>query len=362
MPRAQPLTAVVSIAVHLAVAGPVLAQTAPVTLEPLEPIGCFDCDGPALFGSIQALAVTTTGGVVVGDRDPPMVRLFGPDGEPVGTFGRRGEGPGEFRYVSGVAPLADGGVLVSDMMRPRLTAFGPDGEVRGTTRLGGAVMRLQSGPRGRSVAAQEAQWATMSAAVHLVGATGAVIATPLATTAERILDPEGHPVAPGLLSMAIDGDGRVAVAESYTYRISILDATGAEVAVVGRDIPRTERTPEEVADLAAAFARGPGAAEAVAAGGSASDAPKPRRVDPLRPHFPMGALAWDDDDRLWVKTARGGPGRTVFDLFGSDGAFLGELGVELELGDWAVGRGMLVGVSEDPEFGVNTVARWRVSG
>jgi hypothetical protein len=39
-------------------------------------------------------------------------------------------------------------------------------------------------------------------------------------------------------------------------------------------------------------------AEAVAAGGRASDAPGAPDVDPLRPHFPLGALAGDDEGRL----------------------------------------------------------------
>lgn len=338
------------------------AQTAPLTLEPLDPIGCLACEGPTSFGTIRAVAVTPDGGVVVADRDPPMLRLFDAGGEPVRGFGRRGEGPGEFRFVSGVAVLPDGGLLVSDMMTPRLTAVGADGALRGTERLDAPVMRLAGSPDGRHVAAQAAQWTTMSAAVHLVDGSGRVVATPLATTEGRILDDEGRPVAPGLLSMAVDAAGRVAVAEGHAYRIPILDADGAEVDVIARDIPRSERTDAEIAELADALARGPGAREAVAAGGRASDAPRPPEVDPLRPHFAPGALAWDGAGRLWVRTARGGPGRTVFDVFAPDGSFLGELPVEVEIGAWSVGRGLLVGVTEDADLGVQTVVRWRVVG
>jgi len=291
-----------------------------------------------------------------------MIRVFDAAGAPTRSFGRGGEGPGEFGFVSGIAVLPDGGVLVSDMMTPRLTAFGPDGVLRGTTRLDAPIMRLRASPDGRHIVAQAAEWATMSAAVHLVDDTGAVVATPLPTTEGRMLDAEGRSVAPGLLSMAVDTEGDVAVAGSYTYRIPVLDPTGAEVAVVARDIPRTERTDAEIRELADALSRGPGAREAIAAGGRAADAPPAPEVDPLRPHFAPGALDRDGDGRLWVRTARGGPGRTLFDVFAPDGEFLGELGVDVEIGAWSVGRDLLVGVTEDPALGVNSVVRWRLTG
>ena len=357
-----PLPGACVVAATLATPGGTWAQTVPVTLRPLDPIGCFECDGPELFGSIGVVAITADGGVVVSDRDEPMIRVFDGEGRSVATFGRRGQGPGELRFVSGLAPLPDGGVMTSDMMQPRLTAYGPDGTVRGTTRTEAAIVGLRASPDGGSVVAQEAQWSTMSVAVHLVDAAGETVATPIPTTVGRFLDKDDDPIAPGLLSMAVDRAGRVAVAYGYRYEIMILDGSGEEVATISRDVARTERTPEEIAVLADRLARGPGAAEAVAAGGRASDAPPPPNVDPLRPHFGLGALAWDEAGRLWVKTARGGPGRTIFDLFDRDGAFLGEVPIEVDILAWSVGKGMLVGVREDPEFGVHTVARWRVVG
>ncbi len=337
-------------------------QVAPVTLDPLPPVGCMECEGPELFGLIRALDVTPDGGFVVADRDPPIVRFFAADGTPGAAFGRHGEGPGEFRRAAGVAALPDGGLVVSDMMTPRLTILGPDGDVRSTVRVDGAIMRLQSAPGGVPIAAQEAQWATMSAGIHLVDERGAVVATPLPTSVDRVLDREGRPASPGLVSMAVDASGRVAVGMGHTYSIRILDASGQVVDSIVRDVARTERTPEEVEALRAAYSRGRAAAAAEAAAGGGGVGRQSIQIDPLRPHFPTDALAWDDAGRLWVRTFRGGPGRTVFDLFSPDGAFLGEIGLDVELGLWSIGHGLLVGVTEDPDFGVHSVARWRVSG
>jgi len=337
---------------------PASAQVAPLRLEPLADIGCAACGGSEAFGLIRGVEVMSDGGLLVADRDPPLLRRFGPDGRAVNSFGRRGEGPGEFQFISGVAAFGDGGILVADMMSPRVTHLDATGAVRGTVRTTAPVMRLASAPGGGTAVVEEADWANMSTRVLVVDAGRGLEPNVLSPGGSAFTDPDGQPVSPGLLSTGVAADGRVAMAEGSTYRILIYAGTGEVVDSIVREVPRAPRTDEEMDALRRAFQSGARAAEAAASGsGSFPSAPE---IDPLRPHFPPHALRWDDRGRLWVRTFRGTSGTTVFDLFGPEGAFMGEVTVDREVGSWTVGHGVLIAGVEDPEFDIRAVARWRI--
>jgi hypothetical protein len=327
------------------------------TLEPVgAPVGCVECDGPAAFGAVMGLAVLGDGALVVLDRDEPMVRIFSPDGSVERAFGRRGRGPGEIARPASVAVTEPDRIWVSDFMGTALTRFERDGRYVERLAVESMATGLRSDPAGRWMAWQVADWQAMAASVRARSPAGEV-SVPLASTVGRFLRADGQPASPGLLSLAPAPDGRVAVGYSSTYRIEVLDPSGDVVRVIERDIPRTERTDEEIAELARARARGPrGGADNPEAGARPSD------IDPLRPHFFMGGLAWDGSGRLWVRTARGGPSRTVFDLFDPEGEYVGEVEVDAFLGHVTIVRDTMVAVVEDPDFGVERVRRWRIVG
>lgn len=346
--------------VSVLASAPVAAQQVP-ELVPIEPaVGCLACDGPAALGAIQGLALAPDGAVVVTDRDPPHVRIFEPDGSLRGTFGRSGRGPGEFGMPGGVAVLEDGRLLLTDFRWTHVGVFDADGAVEGTIPVASTTSRLTGSPNGQWAAWQVADWTTMSAGVSAIdreGVDAGLASTPLPTTADRVLDAEERPAALGLFASAIGPDGRVAVGSPWHYRFVVLGPGGSELHTIARDVARTERTADEIEALREQLLRGPaGRADNPEAGAG------PPQVDPLRPHFLSDGVAYDGHGRLWVRTARGGPGVTIFDVFAASGAHLGEIRVDHDLRRLAIANGVLAAVAADPATGVERVLRWRIEG
>lgn len=324
-------------------------------LLPLEPaLGCAACDGPEAFGAVLGLAVGVDGALAVADRDPPHIRLFEPDGSIRTTFGRSGRGPGEFSTPSGVALIEGGEIAVSDFRWTDVRVFSEDGDVVTTHEVESTTMALEADPTGRWITWQVADWTTMSAGVTLIGPDG-TRSVPLPTTVERVMNQEGEAAGAGLFAAAPGPDGRVAVGTPDVYRFLVLRPDGTTLQEIARDIARTERTDEEIAELEERLRRGP-----AARADNPEGAARPE-VDPLRPHFWGDGVAYDAEARLWVQTPRDGPGRTLFDVFAAEGAYLGEVRLDVELETFTIGGDVLAGVVADPATGVQTVRRWRVA-
>jgi hypothetical protein len=101
---------------------------APATwrLEPDLRIGTLDRPGPAMFGHIADLAVHPDGRIVVLDAQAQEIRVFGPDGAHLRTFGRKGGGPGEYQGANGVVFGPDGLLRVPDAENARMSFVDPD--------------------------------------------------------------------------------------------------------------------------------------------------------------------------------------------------------------------------------------------
>ena len=334
--------------------GAVAAQAAPIRLEPLTPIGCLACDGAEAFGAIMGLSVLPDGGLAVVDRDEPMVRVFDAEGAVEAAFGRHGKGPGELSRPSGIAAGHTGRVVVSDFMSTGLTEYERSGEFVEVHPVASTAMLLVADPTGRWMAGQLADWATMSGGVRVWSFENADTFAPLPTTRGVLFDEKGRAAAAGIFSSAVGPDGRVALAHNTTYRILLRDRNGQPLGEITRDIDRTRRTPDEIAELQSAMSRLPGGANNPEAGATRPE------IDPLRPHLFGNALAFDPTGRLWARTARGGPDRTIFDLFDAAGGYLGEVHLDRSIERFAVGHGLLVVVAADAGTGVERIFRWRI--
>lgn len=86
-------------------------------------IGSLEGDGPDVFGSVAGLAVDDLGRTHVLDRQAREVRVFGPDGAHVRTFGREGEGPGELGDPIGLVRGPEGRMWVVDPSNNRYSVF-----------------------------------------------------------------------------------------------------------------------------------------------------------------------------------------------------------------------------------------------
>jgi hypothetical protein len=151
------------------------------------------------------------------------------------------------------------------------------------------------------------------------------------------------------VALAAATDGRFAVGDgTMHYRIRIYGDDGRVIRDVGRDIPRTRRTAEEVAEETRRRERSMARANAMRRQEARGAGPATRQPVPEeKPHFMVDALAFDPAGRLWVRTERGDLRATVFDIFDRDGRYTGELRVNQRLGRFVVGTSFIAAVTFD---------------
>jgi len=90
-------------------------------------LGSFD-DPEIGFTRIFQVAIDEMGRMYVGDGSDYEIRIYGPDGTPLGRFGGRGDGPGEFSSTPSFGVRA-GRVWASDFRNGRVSLFSADGEL-----------------------------------------------------------------------------------------------------------------------------------------------------------------------------------------------------------------------------------------
>jgi hypothetical protein len=326
-------------------AAPAAAQLPRLT--PAVTIGCADCEGPEAFGAIQAIALGPGGTIVVADRDPPILRVFGVDGRLRWAGATAGDGPGEQCLVIGVGVTADAGVVSLDMRQLRVSRYDRDRRFMTSHQLSIFPLALGYHPTDDRVLITAEDFRD----------PGGVVLWLRDGRADTLLSPlpfagrQGHQFA----SPAVRSDGAFAMGEGRElYHVSLRARDGTLLRTLVRDIPRTRRTPDEMAAAERRMMRA--GARRSAEGGSGAGP----MVDPWRSHFTaLDALAFDDQDRLWVRTERGGPGRSVFDLFSREGVFLGEIPLDAEVDHYRVSGGFLAGVIVT-EDGTQRVRIWRL--
>ncbi|HEX6939220.1 MAG TPA: 6-bladed beta-propeller [Longimicrobiales bacterium] len=128
-----------------------LCKRCSVDLELVATLGSVDGPG-ALSGPIASIAVDSKGRFYVADYlQSYQILVYEPNGDFLGTIGRRGDGPGEYRHVVSVH-IGDGDTLhIFDRMAHRYTVLGPDWNVVRTRLFPGAVMEATSTSKGEIV-------------------------------------------------------------------------------------------------------------------------------------------------------------------------------------------------------------------
>jgi hypothetical protein len=311
-------------------------------------IGCADCGGPAQFAEVADVAVSLNGTIWVADRDDPRLRAFSPAGSVIRSFGRRGEGPGEFSGIEKIFPAADGSIAVVDMRLFRLTRVDTAGRLLSS-------MSIKNFPF-------DAAAAPGSTSIHLLfsrfqpGTSFIRRADPaldsLLPVVGPITDFPSSQAPAEIHSLAVAPDGSVAIGNGDTeYRIRVFGA--GRWRDITRNVPRKLRTREEMAEMQARMI---GSQQRARAEGGQASSQIPRE----KPHFGWLGLRYDPRGRLWVNTGRGDESRTVFDLFGPDGGYLGEVVVQGRVGSFSLNGHYLVTSGEDQD-GVPQVTLWEVT-
>lgn len=325
-------------------------------LERTREIGCEDCGDARQFSSIWDVTVTEAGEVLVVDRDEPTLRMFDGTGRVSWSRGRRGAGPGEYTYAMRAALGAGGSVHVVDMRLRRLTRLASDGAVMKS-------LTIPFFPAGVAARARHGELVILTDNFRGTGtlerwAPGAD--APVRVTSFKIPEPGGgHIFSP---SVAVAPNGVVAfLPTGERYEIQRLSARGQPLPTLSRDIPRPRRTPEEIA-ASRQRAQMVGAAKA---GEERKQASRSRPVlpksDPMefRPHAATDGLRYDDAGRLWVRTMRAIGNSTVFDIFGANGQYIGEVTVPMAVESYSL-AGQFLATSGDRGDGVPVVVLWTV--
>ncbi len=287
-------------------------------------------DAGVLLHEAQAGAFLPDGSLLIANSGSSEILLFDPDGVLVRTIGRSGEGPGEYGYINWLDAREDGSVLVYDVGLARLTTLNADYEVEATRPLhtgvgfkfllplafdsGGTVLATY----GRSNVFNLGEWRDTVPLLSIgPGATSPDTLGLWPGQEKAAADVQAGklrlPVGFGRTAIAAGGGGRVVIASTDSLLITVRAIDGTPTLIVrgaGDPTPVSERDRsawlEEVTGLAPM---------------DSEDFLREWTRGPVRETYPaFGALALDDEARLWVGEAtRPGASTRSWVIFGADG-------------------------------------------
>jgi len=344
-------------------------------------VGAIDGEEWETFSGIDGVSFDADGNLYILDGNNFRVVKVGPRGDLIAEMGRAGEGPGEFGMPIGMSVTRAGEVRAYDMAQQRFTVFNPDGTFKSNARVegvssnfflpNGGLMSLPDGtmvdggksPRRLQVMASGGDTDPLAPRpVNLVtiGEDTEISSafqawnplTAVGEQDEQVFSGGGIQMS-GAPMRAFDAelfvgafpDGRIAVADSTTYTIKIVQP-GQGVARVlrrpftPREVTRRDQADERERELARIAERtgsggggrayspdGSGRSVAISAGG-ASDFLR-TRVESMEFGQEMPILAdmtVDWDGRIWTeRTGRRVGEKGPIDLITVDGRYLGSV-------------------------------------
>jgi hypothetical protein len=347
-------------------------------------------DGAVFFASVRAVGLDRVGNAYVLDWRDPAVYVLDPDGRHLRTIGRTGAGPGEFPQPSGLLLTEDDHLWVFDPSALRYTVFRLDGAVVETLRrdfpagypyywepVGGADQRIYEAAPIRNPISGEDE------SVFLALAPGDRALEPV-DTIRRFLDrsPPMWPVDRSAAGVRVQAGGGIALAPPREVMIPFsarshdrLDPRGGfwtghtdEMRFIRRswtgDIVQIVERPDAEPRPATRGDRQGAIEELTARWGEGFRV----RADPgqIPDHMPFWESFWvDPDGRVWVERFRppGTPSSALptWEVFGSDGAYLGAFELPLASGPSPALRGnRMIGVVKD-DLGVDWVVLFEVT-
>jgi streptogramin lyase len=301
-------------------------------------VGTLEGGGPASFGMIRDIAVLPDGRVAVADGQAEEVRLFGPDGRHLRTFGGEGAGPGELSGLQGVHLDHAGMLRVAEQGNARLSVFDPD-----TGFVTTYPLQLYSfGFRGPWRAAVDSVGRTFVASSgqygenrywNMVRVYDTTMIQLDSIPYHDYTDEDDQDEIPGAWRIELgSGSWTWALVPFYARPNDVLaptgefwsSAPGQSNLVVARWTPPADtslvltsrRTPDRVTNAERDSAMTE-LQERLAA-----RIPSPRSLDASRvpdTKPPAYALSLDDAGRLWVRLTEPTADSTVYDVFGRDG-------------------------------------------
>ncbi len=91
-------------------------------------IGESSDDESRMIFELRALQVDSRGNIYVLDDKIDQVKVYGPGGEHLRTFGQHGQGPGEFQNLSRMTMTSEENLVFLDVGNNRVSTYSPEGE------------------------------------------------------------------------------------------------------------------------------------------------------------------------------------------------------------------------------------------
>lgn len=341
-------------------------NTCRVSGEPTLEIGVASGNPPQELHRAFDGARLSDGRIAIVNQGSREVRVFGPDGSHVVTFGREGDGPGEFQRPYRLWRLPGDSILVFDTNHQRFSRFDGTGGFVGSATLSPRYANapdIVSVDDGYLVAHHDFQLAEQGMKPQYLYVIRHAADGALADTLGRYdygqLGPAGPPelfFVSGPIFQArteVGGRaGRVYVGRGQEREVEVLAPDGSLAALYRWTGGSREVTDEEVA------ARARSIRERARANGDTSFLAAVLDPDiPIADRFPaLSALRVDADGDLWIERYRRptweGPQRVL--VLSPDGAFVCHGAIPEEMRLFEIGDDYLLGMERD-ELGVEHV-------
>lgn len=296
-----------------------------IYIAPSDTIGILMGDSNYVFGTIGDVIYTSDGNIAVLDETGCCVKVFDPSGEFIMQIGRAGSGPGELLHPGAMILFSEGSIGVLDQASGGLHRFNADGTFDSLCIdfQGQAVPQWSWGVD---------QGAFVGATIDVQVQDDVLMASFIVGRWEDSTDPSviyfenSFPFDPSDMtsflentifstSYAADRDGIVYVAPISTseYRIEIFNSDGTFLSSIERDMPRAEKSPEEIEDEIIMIS-------AILKERGVPDYMIDYQPDPYRWMIPPQSIGADGMKRVWVQN--GAVDSSIMDVYSRDGEHL----------------------------------------
>ncbi len=316
-------------------------------------IGVEIGDSTEVFGSITDVCHDTAGQILVLDQTRCGVKVFSDDGEYICQIGRNGSGPGEMLMPLYVAGLNDGRILVHDPMNNAFISYDS------TFSYLENISLWSNGPPLETCAVAQSSYAGVVLEFDMETDQPTIVRTLATYSVNREPDVLYYEdevlfdftdftsvLSSMMFSFSLTGDdqGRFfySPTSSETYEVFAFNADGSDLFHITRDIPRVEKTAQEMEDeimYVESWANRMGMQGVVIEW----------EPDPFRTF--IKALGVDGWGHLWV--VRGTELEPVFDVYDMSGTHLFTARLPVESGSWKfhIDSYGIIGWEEDPPDG-----------
>lgn len=293
-------------------------------------LGTLEGDGADVFGEIRDVELGPDGELYVLDAQASQVRIFGPDGAHLRTFGRAGEGPGELSRAAGITVGTEGEIWVLNTGNNRYTAFDPaTGELLREVRRPAAFSmipwpgRMDRAGRLLDVGlGNDGQPAILG--LDSAFAPVDTLAMPRASDQSRIFFRRGNLIAASMMdpfapqpSWSAHPAGGIVVGEGGEYRLHRIGLSGDTTLTI--EVAR-EPEPTSGADRDSALALFRRHAAELTDGAIPDREPRVHGTKPAH-----GAIFVGDAGHVWVRRTPEAGAAAAWDVFAPDGRLLGSV-------------------------------------